>query len=51
MAAFRASDDLRDESVAWIQWTRGPRDQDQRTWRKNHLSESIITVDHFRCNG
>ena len=46
VASCGASDLQRDDRVASIAWTRGPRDQDFNTWLKFLLSELIATVDH-----
>ena len=45
VARYRASDGNRDEYRAWMRWTRGPPDLNQRTCFNSHLSESISTVN------
>ena len=46
-----ASDRQRDDRVASIAWTRGPRDQIINTWLKSCLSELISVVDLTSYNG
>ena len=45
VARYGASDGNRDEYRAWMWWTRGRPDLNQRTCFNSHLSESISAVN------